>query len=132
MALNVLGTDLVECSRDPLTGFYRTGCCDTGPEDLGHHLVCIEATADFLRLSKACGNDLSTPRPELGFEGIKPGDRWCLCAERWQEAFDLGFAPPVHLEATHILTLEFVDLANLKKHRVRMEGDDVSEGEASS
>ena len=122
MPLNVLGTELVECSRDPLTGFYRTGCCETGPEDHGHHLVCIEATAEFLVLSKARGNDLSTPNPAFGFDGVQPGDRWCLCAERWQEAFELGFAPPVHLEATHILTLEFVDLADLKAHAVKSAG----------
>jgi len=116
--LNVLGTELQACSRSPLTGFYRTGACETGPEDLGHHLVCIQATADFLAFSKAVGNDLSTPRPEFGFDGIKPGDRWCLCAERWAEALEFGMAPPVHLEATHILALEFVDLAMLKEHAV--------------
>ncbi len=116
MPLNVLGTELEECSRDPLTGFYRTGCCETGSEDSGFHLICIEATAEFLVFSKACGNDLSTARPELGFPGILPGDRWCLCAERWQQALDAGVAPPVHLQATHLLALEFVDLADLRQH----------------
>jgi uncharacterized protein (DUF2237 family) len=119
MPLNVLGTEMTECSRDPLTGFYRTGCCETGPEDYGHHLVCIEATAEFLVFSKSRGNDLSTPMPQYGFAGLKPGDRWCLCAERWQEALEAGQAPPVHLEATHILALEFIDLADLKEHAVK-------------
>jgi uncharacterized protein (DUF2237 family) len=118
MPLNVLGTEMVECSRDPLTGFYRTGCCETGPEDLGHHLVCVEATAEFLEFSKSRGNDLSTPNPAFNFAGVKPGDRWCLCAMRWQEALEAGQAPPVHLEATHILALEFIDLADLKEHAV--------------
>jgi len=118
MPLNVMGTELVECSRDPLTGFYRTGCCETGSDDHGHHLVCIEATEEFLIYSAKAGNDLATPHPEFGFPGILPGDRWCLCAERWQEAFEAGMAPPVHLEATHILTLEFIDLGNLEKHAV--------------
>ncbi len=118
MPLNVLGTELEECSLDPITGFYRTGCCETGSEDMGLHLVCIEATAEFLVFSQSRGNDLATPRPELGFEGILPGDRWCLCAERWQEAFDAGVAPPVNLKATHILTLEFIDLADLQRHAV--------------
>ena len=122
MPLNVLGTEMEECSRDPLTGFYRTGCCETGPEDHGHHLVCIEATVDFLVFSKERGNDLSTPLPQFGFEGIQPGDRWCLCAERWQEAFEAGAAPPVHLEATHLLALEFIDLADLKAHAVKSAG----------
>lgn len=118
MPLNVLGTELQECSRSPLTGFYRTGCCETGPDDHGHHLVCIQATLEFLAFSQAAGNDLSTPRPEYGFDGLRPGDRWCLCAERWAEALEFGVAPPVHLEATHILALEFVDLEHLKAHAV--------------
>ena len=118
MPLNVLGTPMTECSRDPLTGFYRTGACETGAEDLGLHLVCIQATAEFLAYSKSRGNDLSTPMPEYGFAGIQPGDRWCLCAQRWQEALEDGMAPPVHLEATHILALEFIDLADLKAHAV--------------
>lgn len=114
--LNVLGTPLQDCSLDPLTGFYRTGCCETGSDDDGFHLVCVQVTAEFLAFSRQRGNDLSTPRPEMSFPGLKPGDRWCLCAPRWQEALDAGVAPPVHLEATHILTLEFVDLADLKRH----------------
>ena len=118
LPLNVLGTQLEECSREPLTGFYRTGCCETGPEDHGHHLVCIEATEEFLIFSQSRGNDLTTAHPELGFAGILPGDRWCLCAERWQEALDAGAAPPVHLAATHILTLEFIDLSDLQQHAV--------------
>jgi len=107
------------CSRDPLTGFYRTGCCETCPEDHGHHLVCIQATAEFLVFSKSRGNDLSTPMLEYGFAGIQPGDRWCLCAERWQEAFEFGAAPPVHLEATPTLALQFIALADLKQHAVK-------------
>src|SRR5208283_3564727 len=107
MALNVLGTDLQPCSVDPLTGFYRDGCCNTGGEDLGVHTVCVQLTADFLVFSKAVGNDLSTPRPEYGFAGLQPGDQWCLCASRWQEAFEAGAAPKVVLAATHRTTLEW-------------------------
>ncbi len=116
--LNVLGTELEECSREPLTGFYRTGSCETGSEDQGLHLVCIQATAEFLAFSKDRGNDLSTPAPEYGFAGLQPGDRWCLCAERWREALDHGAAPQVYLEATHILALEFIDLSDLETHAV--------------
>ena len=97
MAKNVLGTTLQECSLDPLTGFTRSGCCETGPEDQGSHTICAEVTEEFLIFSKTKGNDLSTPRPEYGFEGLKPGDRWCLCAIRWLEAAEAGFAPPVIL-----------------------------------
>lgn len=111
---NVLGTELQSCSHSPLTGFYRDGCCNTGPEDLGLHLVCIEASAEFLEFSRMSGNDLSTPMPEYGFPGVKPGDRWCLCAMRWQEAFEAGMAPKVHLEATNELTLEWLSLDDLK------------------
>ena len=118
MAKNVLGEDLVSCSRDPMTGFYRDGTCRTGPGDHGLHCVCAEVSADFLEFSRARGNDLSTPRPEFAFPGLKPGDRWCLCVLRWKEAFEAGVAPKVHLEATHISTLEFVDLADLEAHRV--------------
>ena len=89
-ARNVLGTTLESCSTDPLTGFYRTGCCETGPDDLGRHVVCIIATAEFLEFTKACGNDLSTPIPQYGFPGVRPGDRWCLCASRWAQALDAG------------------------------------------
>ena len=113
---NVFGEPLEVCSLSPRTGFYRTGCCDTGPEDLGVHTVCTEVTAEFLAFSKSRGNDLSTPRPEFDFPGLEPGDRWCLCAARWQEALEAGAAPKVVLTATHERTLEIVDLADLKKH----------------
>ena len=116
MAKNVLGGELVVCSREPLTGFYRDGCCNTGQGDAGVHVVCAEVTAEFLAFSRSRGNDLSTPRPEMRFAGLQPGDRWCLCAERWQEALKAGVAPPVVLEATHIAALEFVDLDDLKRH----------------
>jgi uncharacterized protein (DUF2237 family) len=118
MALNVLGGDLQPCSFDPLTGFYRTGCCDTGNDDLGVHTVCVQVTADFLEFSKMKGNDLSTPMPEYGFDGLEPGDRWCLCAARWTEALEADMAPRVVLEATHARTLEWADLADLKRHAV--------------
>ena len=94
-ARNVLGGELAPCSMDPLTGFYRNGCCETGPHDLGLHTVCAVMTDDFLAFSKARGNDLSTPRPDLAFPGLKAGDRWCLCASRWAEALEAGAAPPV-------------------------------------
>jgi uncharacterized protein (DUF2237 family) len=113
---NVFGEPIATCSEKPLTGFYRTGCCETGPEDAGVHTVCIEATADFLAFSKARGNDLSTPCPEYGFAGLKPGDRWCLCAARWQEALEAGAAPRVVLASTHEATLRIVQLADLKRH----------------
>ena len=116
MALNVLGGELRSCSIDPMTGFYRTGCCDTGGEDAGVHTVCARMTAEFLEFSAGAGNDLSTPRPEFGFAGLRPGDQWCLCASRWVEAFEAGKAPQVVLEATHARTLEWVDLADLRRH----------------
>lgn len=116
MAQNVLGTDLQTCSLDPLTGFYRTGCCDTGAEDTGVHTVCVRVSAEFLEFSTSVGNDLSTPRPEFGFAGLVAGDRWCLCAARWAEALDAGVAPQVVLEATHARTLEWADLADLRAH----------------
>jgi uncharacterized protein (DUF2237 family) len=112
---NVFGETIATCSNRPLTGFYRTGCCHTGPEDIGVHTVCVEMTAEFLAFSKARGNDLSTPQPEFGFPGLQPGDRWCLCAARWKEAFDAGMAPRVVLGATHEATLEIVPLADLKR-----------------
>ena len=115
-AKTVLGTPLRTCSTDPLTGFFRTGSCDTGADDLGLHIVCAEMTADFLMFSASRGNDLSTPNPWFGFPGLRPGDRWCLCASRWKEALDAGAAPPVVLEATHMAALEFVDLDDLKRH----------------
>jgi len=113
---NVFGEPLAVCCMAPMTGFYRTGCCETGPEDLGVHAVCVETTAAFLEFSKARGNDLSTPMPEFGFPGLKPGDRWCLCAARWQEALEAGAAPRVVLGATHEAALEHVALADLKRH----------------
>jgi uncharacterized protein (DUF2237 family) len=115
-ARNVLGTPLKPCSMKPLTGFYRNGCCDTGVDDLGLHTVCVRVTAEFLAFSQSVGNDLSTPNPYYAFPGLKPGDQWCLCALRWKEALDAGMAPPVVLEATHITTLEFVDLEDLKRY----------------
>ncbi|HVE93637.1 MAG TPA: DUF2237 domain-containing protein [Acidimicrobiales bacterium] len=118
MAKNVLGTELVPCSFDPLTGFYRNGCCDTGAEDVGLHTVCIIATAEFLEFSRSVGNDLSTPIPEYQFPGVRPGDQWCLCATRWQEAFEAGVAPGVVLEATHASTMEWVDPDGLRAHAV--------------
>ena len=118
MARNVLGTRLEDCSTRPMTGFFRNGCCDTSPEDVGSHTVCIVATDEFLKFSKARGNDLSTPVPQWGFAGLKPGDRWCLCAPRWQEAFAAGHAPQVVLRATHEEALEFCTLADLKKYAV--------------
>lgn len=118
MAHNVLGSELQECSREPLTGFYRTGCCDTGREDRGVHVICALMTAEFLSYSRSVGNDLSTPRPQFAFPGLRPGDRWCLCAARWAQAHRAGVAPPVVLEATHISALEYADLDDLKAHAV--------------
>jgi uncharacterized protein len=116
-ALNVLGHPLAPCSHgEPVTGFYRDGDCSTGPDDLGRHVVCARVTAQFLDFSKARGNDLSTPVPEFGFPGLKPGDRWCLCAARWVEAYEAGVAPPVVLEATHEATLRLVPLRVLLAH----------------
>ena len=115
-ARNVLGGELASCSTDPVTGFYRNGCCETGPHDVGMHTVCAVMTAEFLAFSKAMGNDLSTPRPEFAFPGLKPGDRWCLCAARWREALDAGMAPRVFLTSTHEATLEVVSLEDLKKY----------------
>jgi len=115
-ARNVLGTELTTCSKKPLTGFLRTGCCETGPDDFGVHTVCVRVTAEFLEFSRERGNDLSTPMPEYEFPGLKPGDRWCLCAARWREAFEAGRAPLVDLAATHSATLEIVRLEDLKKH----------------
>ncbi len=117
-AKNVLGGRLRLCSIDPLTGFTRTGNCDCVPGDAGSHTVCAVITAEFLEFSRACGNDLSTPRPEYGFPGLVPGDRWCLCAPRWQEALREGRAPGVVLEATHIAALHFCDLDDLRRHAV--------------
>jgi hypothetical protein len=118
MAKNVLGGELEPCSTDPLTGFYRDGCCNTGAEDLGVHVVCAEMTAEFLDFSLSQGNDLITPVPEYGFPGLTPGDRWCLCASRWQQAFEAGAAPRVHLAATHVQALEWCSLDALRAHAV--------------
>lgn len=115
-ARNVLGQELVPCSMDPVTGFFRNGCCETGPHDVGMHTVCAVMTAEFLSYSESVGNDLSTPRPDLGFDGLKPGDRWCLCAPRWKEALDAGAAPQVVLESTHEETLAIVPLGILKDY----------------
>jgi uncharacterized protein (DUF2237 family) len=117
-ALNVLGETLALCGLDPVTGFYRDGCCNTGYEDVGIHVICAKMTREFLAFSKKRGNDLSTPVPEAGFPGLKPGDRWCLCAGRWKEALDAGVAPPVILQATHEEALAVVPLAVLKQHAI--------------
>ena len=115
-AKNVLGGELAPCSNAPLTGFFRNGCCETGPHDFGLHTVCAVMTAEFLAFSKRAGNDLSTPMPEAHFPGLKPGDRWCLCAPRWKEALDAGAAPQLVLEATHEETLAIVPLGVLKDY----------------
>lgn len=118
--LNVLGQRLEPCSLDPdpVTGFLRTGSCETCPEDIGSHTVCVQLTAEFLAFSKAAGNDLSTPRPEFEFPGLKPGNRWCLCAARWQEALDAGAAPRVFLRGTHERALDILSLEDLKSHAI--------------
>ena len=115
-ALNVLGGALMPCGNEPLTGFYRNGCCDTGPDDTGIHTVCAVMTDAFLVYSRLAGNDLSTPRPEFGFPGLRAGDRWCLCAGRWREALAAGVAPPVVLAATHEETLAVVALDDLERY----------------
>jgi uncharacterized protein (DUF2237 family) len=115
-SLNVLGGALEGCSTAPMTGFFRNGCCDTGPQDVGRHTVCAVMTAEFLALSKYLGNDLSTPRPEYGFAGLKPGDRWCLCAARFLQAHEEGAAPRVNLAATHRRTLDIVPLEVLRAY----------------
>lgn len=114
-AKNVLGTELASCSVDPLTGFYRDGCCNTGADDLGLHTVCAEMTDEFLAFSKSRGNDLSTPNEMYEFPGLKAGDRWCLCVLRWKEAFEANMAPRVDLNATHMSVLEFVNLEDLQE-----------------
>jgi uncharacterized protein len=113
---NVLGEKLETCSIRPISGFFRTGCCETGPEDIGAHVVCAKVTDEFLAFSKSRGNDLSTPVPEIGFPGLQPGDPWCLCAARWKEALDAGVAPRVVLRPTHENALEHVSFEELKKH----------------
>ena len=114
--LNVIGGPLEPCGFDPVTGFWRDGTCRTGGQDVGVHAVCAVMTEEFLAFSASAGNDLSTPHPEWGFPGLLPGDRWCLCAGRWQEALEAGMAPPVVLEATHALALEFSSLQDLEAH----------------
>ena len=116
--VNVVGGKLLPCSVEPLTGFYRNGCCSTGAEDLGSHTVCVVLTEEFLEFSKSVGNDLSTPRPEYGFAGLLPGDRWCLCASRWLEAHAAGHAPDVVLGATHARALELVPIELLTARAV--------------
>ena len=112
----MFGNPLAPCCSDPVTGFYRSGCCETGPEDLGLHVVCAQVKAAFLAFSRAQGNDLATPLPAAGFPGLKPGDRWCLCAAHWKEARKAGAAPPVVLAATHEAALMVVERAELKRH----------------
>ncbi len=121
-AKNVLGTELEPCSLSPLTGFFRDGSCRTGPDDAGSHTVCVRVTDEFLQITQIMGNDLSTPQPRHGFPGLKPGDRWCLCALRWQEALEAGVAPPVILRATHEAALQHVAMADLVKHAAPGEG----------
>jgi uncharacterized protein (DUF2237 family) len=115
-SVNVLGEELGTCSAKPMTGFFRNGCCDTSAADRGSHTVCVVLTVEFLAFSKARGNDLSTPRPEFGFDGLKPGDQWCLCAARFLEAYEAGQAPRVKLTATHKRALEIVPLDYLREH----------------
>ncbi len=117
---NVFGEPLLPCSTAPLTGFYRDGCCDTGPDDTGSHTVCAVMTAEFLKFSRSRGNDLSTPRPEFRFSGLRPGDRWCLCVTRWREAHRAGLAPLVVLEATHEAALRVVSLDELVAHAYKL------------
>jgi len=116
--LNVLGEPLLACSEEPMTGFFRDGCCNTSPEDLGRHVVCIRATAEFLEFSRSRGNDLSTPNLEFGFPGLRSGDQWCLCAARWQEALEAGAAPRVLLQSTHAAALRVVQLRDLKQYAI--------------
>ncbi|KAM3108090.1 DUF2237 family protein [Phormidesmis sp. 146-33] len=117
-AKNVLGGTLESCSIDPMTGFFRNGCCETGPQDVGTHVVCAQVTDDFLSYTKSQGNDLSTPMPMYEFPGLKSGDRWCLCVSRWKEALNAGFAPPIVLSATHEAALKVVPLEVLKEHAI--------------
>ena len=121
LSKNVLGGVLQSCGTDPMTGFFRTGDCQVTEEDVGNHGVCVVATAEFLAYSKSRGNDLSTPRPEFEFPGVRPGDRWCLCSPRWQEALQAGMAPPVVLESSSAAALEFVRLADLKRYAVKLD-----------
>lgn len=118
-SINVLGQTLKPCCKFPMTGFYRDGSCNTDVEDYGRHVVCVKITSDFLEFSKAMGNDLTTPAPESDFPGLIEGDQWCLCALRWQEAFEAGVAPEVILESTHVSALEVLKLEDLKKHAAK-------------
>lgn len=115
---NVLGGELQTCSTDPMTGFYRDGCCNTGGQDLGIHVVCAKMTKEFLEFSRSSGNDLTTPNPLYAFPGLKPGDQWCLCAARWKEAYDAGMAPKVKLDATHVSALEYASIEELTEHAI--------------
>jgi len=124
---NVLGGELQPCGLNPVTGFFRDGCCRTGPGDVGLHVVCAVVTEEFLRFSMSRGNDLVTPAPHYGFPGLRPGDRWCLCAARWKEALDADVAPPVILEATHFSALAYVSLDDLRRHAVTA-ADDTNAG----
>ena len=119
MNKNIFGEPLINCSNDPLTGYFRTGCCETDDSDYGVHTVCVETTKEFLEFSKSIGNDLSTPIPEYGFQGVKAGDKWCLCATRWKEALDNGCAPRVVLEATNEKTLEIIPMDQLIKYALK-------------
>lgn len=119
-AINVLGGDLQPCSLEPLTGFFRDGCCNTCSQDVGSHTVCVEITADFLEYSRFVGNDLSSPQAESGFPGLKEGDRWCLCAARWLQAYQKGMAPGIFLNNTHISALETISLDLLEQHAVKL------------
>lgn len=118
MPLNVLGEELQCCCTEPLTGFYRDGFCRTGEMDSGRHVICAQVTQDFLEFTLSMGNDLMTPRPEFRFPGLKPGDKWCLCALRWKEALIAGVAPPIYLACTHVKALDFVTLQQLKEHSI--------------
>lgn len=118
MAINVLGTPLQTCSTDPMTGYFRDGCCTTDETDRGSHVICAEVTDDFLEFSRQRGNDLSTPRPEYRFPGLVPGNRWCLCALRWKEAFNAGMAPYVVLESTHVNALQYVSIEQLMEYKL--------------
>lgn len=120
-ARNVLGEDLQTCCTSPMTGFYRDGKCNTGAGDVGAHVICAQVTEEFLTFSKSRGNDLSTPVPAFSFPGLKPGDRWCLCALRWKEALDAGVAPPVILSSTHASAVEYVSLTELKANAIDLD-----------
>jgi len=122
-AKNVLGTELQSCCLDPVTGFYRNGRCETGPEDRGSHVVCARVTEEFLQYSASRGNDLMTPRPQFQFAGLKPGDQWCLCASRWRESLEAGVAPPVVLAATHEAALRYVSMEQLQAHALDPQND---------